>query len=587
MTMRVKSGIKTRGTGLKHAVNGVLARHVGKLLTMAGTPLYMDFIRATKDVRGSQARVLRDLMTYAAATEYGRKHSFATVKTYQDYRNAVPVVDYEALRPYIDRHARGEASVLFPGKPIMYNRTSGTTALPKLIPVPKYYFDRSIKSRSKLWFYGLLRDYPGIYDGKDLSLVSSAVEGHTEDGTPFGSLSGFIYKHIPEFMKVVHTTPYEVVTIKDYTAKIYTMVRFALPSNVTCILTGNPASVVNLLSSIDKWKEDLIRDVRDGTLRRDLDLPPALRAECEALLEPAPERAAELERIASQNDHLRTCHYWPNLKLVHCWTNGNCRLVIPKLRPWLGDDTPVLDFGYIASEVNATDLIHSPTQGSVLQVKNILFEFTPYEEGDEPRSYLQCHELEVGKRYFVYVSTFGGLYRYEMNDVVEVADFLNEAPIIRFLFKGKGITSLQGEKLSEAQFIEAIKLAAKATGVTHEFFVGIADAEESRYNLYIEFCDDYSKSTLDAFSREIDHALSTLNIEYEAKLVSKRLKPLRVIQLGERAFEQYRALRLAEGALEGQLKWLNLCCTPTERDRMRRLVALSRETSPGACYESD
>jgi hypothetical protein len=388
-------------------------------------------------------------------------------------------------------------------------------------------------------------------------------------------------------MRAVHAVPDVVLTIKDYTAKIYTVVRFGLPSNVSCVITGNPATVVNLASSIDRWKEDLIRDVRDGTLRQDLDLPAEVRRECEALLEPAPERAAELERLAERHDQLRTCHYWPNLKLVHCWTNGNCRLVIPRLRPWLGDDTPILDFGYIASEVNATDLIHAPTQGSVLQVKNILFEFTPFEEGDEPRTYLQCHELEIGRKYFIYVSTFGGLYRYDMNDVVEVADLLNETPIVRFLFKGKGVTSLQGEKLSEAQFIEAIKLAAKATGVTHEFFVGIADAEESRYVLYIEFCDEPTKSTLDAFSREMDRALCAINIEYESKLSSNRLKPIKVIQLGQKAFEMYRMLRLAEGALEGQLKWLNLCCTPTERDRMQKLVAVSRESSPGACYESD
>ena len=582
----MKSGIKPRGKGVKSVVNSVLAKNVSALLKLAGAKLHSDFMRASKDVRGSQQQVLDDLVEFASNTDYGRKHGLGSVKTYKDFQKALPVVDYEDLRPYIDRHTKGEENVLFPGKPLMYNRTSGTTALPKLIPVPPYYFERSIKNRTKLWFYGLLREYPNIYKGKDMSLVSPAVEGHTDDGTPFGSLSGLVYKNIPEFMKAVHTTPYEVVTIKDYKAKIYTIVRFALPSNVSCILTGNPASVVNLLTAIDNWKEDLIRDVRDGTLNKDLDLPPEIRAQCEALLEPAPVRAVELQRLAEKHDKLRTCHYWPNLELVHCWTNGNCRLVLPRLRPWLGDETPILDFGYMASEVNAADLIHPPTQGSILQVKNILFEFTPFEEGDDPKTFLQPHEIEVGGRYFIYVSTFGGLYRYDMNDVIEVADFFNETPIIRFLFKGKGITSLQGEKLSEAQFIEALKMASKAMGIDHDFFVGIADAEESRYLLYIEFCDDYSESMLDAFAKEMDKALSTVNIEYEAKLETSRLKPIKVIQLGEKAFDKYRSMRLAEGALEGQLKWLNLCCTAAERDRMQKLVTISREAQPHACYES-
>jgi hypothetical protein len=94
----------------------------------------------------------------------------------------------------------------------MYNQSSGTTALPKLIPVTPYNFQRTIKDRGKLWLYGLMKQFPSLYSGKDLSVVSPAVEGHTADGTPFGSLSGLMYNNIPNFMKRVHTVPYSVST---------------------------------------------------------------------------------------------------------------------------------------------------------------------------------------------------------------------------------------------------------------------------------------------------------------------------------------------------------------------------------------
>ena len=582
----MNSGINPRGSGLRARLDDLLVRNISTLLRLSGGRLYRRFVESSKDVRRTQQAVLDELVRYGAATELGRERGLGGVRTLSELRQAVPVMDYEDYRPYIDRHCQGERDVLFPGKPLMYNRTSGTTAHPKLIPVTPYNFERSVKDRGKLWLYGLMRHYPKIFAGKDLSLVSSAEEGYTADGTPYGSLSGLIYKNIPAFMKRLHTTPYEAVTIKDHEAKIYTLTRFAFPSDVSCILTGNPSSVVTLLNAIDRWKDVLIRDIHDGTLRSDLDLEPAIRAQCEQRLAPAPERARELERLAERHGRLRTEHYWPNLALVHTWTNGNCRLMLPKLEPWLGEGTPVLDFGYIASEVTATDLIDPRTQGSVLQVQNTLFEFSPFEEGTSPKTFLTAEQLELGGQYYVYVTTFNGLYRYDMNDVLEVVDFFYEVPVVRFLFKGKGITNLQGEKLSEAQFIEALEQAAEATGMSHEFFVGIADAEVSQYVLYIELCGRPEERRVEAFAETLDRSLCEVNIEYQAKRHSGRLKPVRIVQLGAQAFEKYRSIRLDEGALEGQLKWLNLCGTETERDRMDQLVSLSRSASPGSCYDN-
>ncbi|MBW2262750.1 MAG: GH3 auxin-responsive promoter family protein [Deltaproteobacteria bacterium] len=566
------TGIRSGQRGIKGAFNRFLANHLETVLSIPGSRLYKHFVRAAQDTEGTQRALLGEILEHSADTVIGRERGFAKIRGYEQYAERVPVGDYEDHRPYIDRHARGEEGVLFPGKPIMYNCSSGTTAQPKLIPISQFNFDRTISKRGKLWLYGLMREFPGVFAGKDLSVVSKDVEGHTEDGTPFGSLSGLIYKNIPEFVKLVHTIPYSVMTIEDYDAKIYSLLRFSVPSNVTAMFTGNPSTVHNMVTRADQWKEELIRDVRDGTLRKDLDLEPGIRAEAEAMLEPAPERAAELDRIASSGDRFRPIDYWPDLKLVHTWKNGNCRLVIPKLEPWFGGKVPFLDFGYIASEITATDLLDRETDGSILQVQSAFYEFTRLadEDADDRRFYL-AHELEVGERYFIYVTTLSGLYRYDMNDVVEVVGRFHQAPVFKFLFKGQGVTSITGEKLSEQQFIEAVQRGAREAGVEHDFFLGLADVEQTRYVLHIELLGDPAADAVDRFADAVDGALHEVNVEYEAKRKSDRLGPVTVVHMGEGFFDRYRTLRLDEGAHIGQLKWMNLTGTDADRRRLEKL----------------
>ena len=554
----IKSGINTHTPGLKGAIHRWMANRLEFILSIPGGRLYRRHVRACQRVEAEQLRVLREILTWSQDTEVGRQFGFADIRTHADYRQRVPVMDYEQHRPWIERHAQGEENVLFPGRPMVFTRTSGTTAKPKLIPITQFNFNRTIRNRGKLWLHNLSRHFPGIYAGKDFTLVSPAFDGETEGGIPFGSLSGIVYQNIPAFMKLVHTIPYEVLCIPDYDAKAYALLRFGVPSHVTCIQTGNPGTLLNLAQKADLWKDTLIEDIRAGTLSHDFAFTDELRATLEAMLEPAPERADELAAIAQSHPTFRPADYWPDLRLVHTWTNGNCALVIPKLRDWFHDETPILDFGYIASEINASDVIEPGSNGSHLSVRSAFYEFSAFEEDDQPTRFYMAHELEVGRRYFIYVTTYSGLYRYDMNDVVEVVGHFHQAPILKFLFKGKGVTSLQGEKLSEHQLIEAVAQAARDTGIGHDFFTAVADPELPGYTLYIELHGDPTDARTAQFAAAVDNALCQVNIEYAAKRDSERLVPVRVLPLREKAFDAYRIMRLTEGAFEGQLKWLHL-----------------------------
>ncbi len=573
MTFIEKSGVKEESSGgVKGFLNSFLARNITFIINIAGKRLKKRYDRAAKDLFAAQMRVLEDILNYSKNTVYGREHDFESIKSHKEYVSHVKAGDYEDFRPYINRHVKGEDNVLFPDKPVIYTRTSGTTAEPKLIPVTEYNFKRIIKKRGLLWLYGLMEQFQDIYSGKDLTLVSPAVDGYTEGGVPYGALSGFVYQHIPDFVKRVHSIPYEVLCIKDFNARAYTMLRMAVPANITGIYTGNPATVLNLAQKADLWRQQIIKDVREGTLNSDFNIEPDIRKKVEGLLEPASKRADQLQKIADSSDIFRPADYWPNLKLVHTWTNGNCSLVIPKLKPWYGNDVPIMDFGYIASEITATDLVDVKSNSSLLAVLSGFYEFSSFEDGDDPTRFYMAHELEAGRKYYIYITTYSGLYRYNMNDVIEVTGHYYQVPLIKFLYKGNGITSIQGEKISERQFMDSIAEASSEINVEIGFFAGFADAVKNRYELYVEFKQDLTKSEMDAFSIKVDSLLKDKNIEYDGKRKSERLNLPVTIPLVNDAFAEFRALRLRGGAFEGQLKWIHLFSEQSIKQHILQLV---------------
>jgi hypothetical protein len=572
---KLKSGIiqsRRSRKDMKRVVSKVLAKNIEALLGVAGRKLEKRFVAAAMDAENAQLNVLREIVHVARDTEIGRRYHFDEIQTHGDYIRNVPVMDYEDLRPLVDRHVAGETDVLFSGKPMLYTRTSGTTAKPKLIPISEYNFNKTIKKRGTLWLYGIAKQFPGVFSGKDFSLVSPAEDGFTADGVPFGALSGLMYKNIPEFVERVHSIPYEVICIRDFTARAYTLLRFGVPQNVTGVFTGNPSTLVNLAVKADEWKADLIRDIADGTLRTDIDIEPEIRNIITPLFQPAKKRALQLEKLAAAHDRFLPRLYWPRLRVIHTWTNCNCRLVIPELKEWY-QDTPVLDFGYIASEITATDLVDARNNGSKLALLSAFYEFSPEEEGDEPKTFLMAHQLEAGKKYYIYVTTYSGLYRYNMNDVIEVVDKFHQAPVMHFLYKGHGVTSIQGEKLSESQLIEAMQRTSQSTGIDYGFFVAYANGQTATYEVYVELKTTESASEFRRFAAVLDRMLCDVNIEYESKRKTERLKPACVIPLIQDAFTAYRAMRLEEGAFEGQLKWLHLSADRTIQKRMQKLMA--------------
>jgi hypothetical protein len=492
------------------------------------------FERATQDPIAEQHRKLMQIMGANRDTEYGRKHGFARVYDLRAYRRWVPTVTYDDIRPYVERMAGGERNVLTAESPIMFAMTSGTTGKPKLIPVTATCRGRDHADQVRVWLHHARLAHPGIFDGKIVSLVSPAAVGKTAAGIPYGSTSGMMYRDMNPLVRRCYAIPYFVFEIEDYDAVYYTVMRLALECDVTLLATANPSSVHKLLEVTDAEAESLIRDVQDGTLRKDLALDASIRARVERRISRNPARARELDAARRRRDsRLLPADYWPHLQLIACWKGGTVGGAVERFPEWFDPDArgmvPVRDWGYLSSEARGSIPLSDEGDGGVLTISTNVFEFVPVDQlesrPDDPESwrFLGVEGVEVGKQYYVFVTTTGGLYRYDINDVIEVTGSYHRTPVIAFRRKGRGMTSLTGEKLSENQVIDAFAAAATSLELSVGHFRAEPDSDETRYVFKVELEQPIPEDQQAALLERIDESLCESNLEYKSKRASGRL----------------------------------------------------------------
>jgi len=508
----------------------------GKLIAFVGKRAARRFETACRDPGRVQTELLLDIVRRNAGTEYGQRYGFGRISSITDFQRNVPVITYEDIKEDMNRVVSGASNVFTAEDPVMFAQTSGTTGDPKYIPVTPTDQGAAHKDQMRTWLYHAQQAHPGILDSKIVTLVSPAVEGHTPSGLPFGSTSGHIYKNMPGIVRRAYSIPYRVFEIEDYQAKYYTIMRISLQHDVRFLATANPSSIIKLCDKADVHAEQLIRDIRDGTLSRTLEIEADIRAEIERQLRPDPARARQLEAARSRrNGRLLPGDYWPQLGLIGCWKGGTVGHYLNQFEAWFNPDgkrpVPVRDWGYLSSEARGSIPLSDEGSMGVLTIAANFFEFVEVDaleaQRDEPQSwpFRTAAELETGKEYYIFITTTSGLYRYDINDVIKVVDHYHQTPQIIFLRKGRGMTNITGEKVSVNQVINAIQEASKATGAVPEHFKAEADVDNSRYILRVEFASRVDEPVLRDFLRTADDTLKHINIEYKAKRDSSRLGP--------------------------------------------------------------
>ena len=536
-------------------------------LAIMSLPGRMSLARASRNPEKASARTLRKILNLAKNTAYGKEHHFGAIvkarkpeQLFRPYEKSVKASEYESFRPYVERHKHGEANVLIPGKPLMYATTSGTTSKPKWIPISQKYMKDVYDVMSHIWLDNFARVRPKFLSGGLVVSVAKVVEGYAEDGTIFGSVSGVTAKKIPSIIRKRFVTPPEVYDISDYTARYYVMMRLAIAHSVSYIVAPNPSTLLELIHNAEEYFDDYIEDIEKGSISEKFDVSPEIRSVLAGFTVPDPERADFLRRVKEKcGGKPQLKDWWPDMQLLSSWKCGNTAIAAEKVQQQLPAGCCYQELGYFASECRF-GLVLDEGIDSTLFPNYHYYEFI--EESDlenpEPR-FLRLHELEQGKRYCIYVTTFSGLYRYNMNDLVEVGGWNGKTPKIHMVQKVNGIVSITGEKLYEKQFIEAVHEAERQSGLKANFFIGFADPEEACYDFYYEFEKrKIRRSKAEAFTKIVDSQLMEMNIEYQSKRASHRLKEPKTFVLKRNAYDHFKRRSLLEGARDGQFKLVML-----------------------------
>ena len=409
------------------------------------------------------------------------------------------------------------------------------------------------RTEQKVFSYLQYRACPEAFAGRTLGIMGAAVEGTLDSGHTVGSVSGHLYRSMPRLVKARFVVPPDVSAVTDYELKYlldpapgardagHHLPRRARIPPASCGLPGCSTrtarcSPTSLATGRFERADELPAITRDAVAGRH-------------------HRAARPGRGARPAATLTYASVWPRIALVTTWTGGSCGIALGALRAMLPPAARVMELGYQATEFRGTLALTPEAPGGLAPLPHTFFEFVEESAWNAGRGDAQLiDQLEPGQRYQVVVTTVGGLYRYAMNDLVEVTGVHRATPLLRFVQKGRGVTNLTGEKLYESQVIEAVQVAAAAHGRHPTFFLMVADEATQGYRLFVETDGTVPPDRRAAIASAVDAGLATRNLEYQSKRDSGRL-PLPVITwVGPGAGEAYKAACVRAGQREGQYK---------------------------------
>jgi GH3 auxin-responsive promoter len=494
------------------------------------------FRRAARDVRREQERLLRELLRTNQDTEFGRRHGFDRIASVRDYQARVPVRSYDDYETDISRIAAGHHGVLTSERVRLLEPTSGSASATKLIPYTRS-LQRQFQRGINAWIADLFVRNPGLMRGQAYWSVSPVMRPQTRTvgGLPIGfdDDAAYVGGWRRVLVDAVMAAPASLRRTHDIEAFQYrTLLSLVRSDSLRLISIWNPAFLSVILDRMPARAESFLRDLRG-----------------------APHRArvvrAALDAPTVSERHARL---WPRLRLISCWADANAAGPAAQLAQWF-PQARVQPKGLIATEgfVSLPLIGH---EGAALSIRSHFFEFAPIDStgGADERSPLMAHELESGRRYTVIMSTGGGLYRYRLNDVVEVIGHMEECPLLRFAGKHEYVSDWFGEKLHEVH-VAAVLREAATQGVP-AFAILACDRELSpaAYVAYVESTAD--DATLSAMAETIEGGLRR-NFHYDYARLLGQLGPVRIFR-AEEAARSYLTHAVAAGQRAGDVKPLAL-----------------------------
>lgn len=369
------------------------------------------------DAERVQRDVLLDIVSAARDTEFGRAHGFADVRTVEDFRAAVPVSTWSDYADASERMQAGAEDVLFPGRASAFIGTSGTTGAPKYIPDSAV--GETVKSEVvRLRTAEMIRCFPYLLaaDSKVFSISNTAAgrltSGGIRVGTASGQAAGASDARLLSLPVAVLMAPRMDSALMDYLTVLYNLAQ----PGVVALACNNVSQFAEVLQLMNDRAETFIHDIETGTFSCDLSGHDELAVQLRQGWKPDPARAAELRAILAEKGRLDVADVWPRFKLVGCWTSGGVGRSVEEFRRIFPEGTSFFDFGYGASEGKFNVPFRPDDPYGYPAVFGIFFEFAPL-DGGEP---VMLHEAADGVDYELVVTTYSGLYRYNIHDIVRV-----------------------------------------------------------------------------------------------------------------------------------------------------------------------
>ena len=455
------------------------------------------------DPVGTQERVFRDLIKTAQTTAFGQDHDFNNINNYADFAKQVPIRDYEALRPYVDRVVEGESDILWPGKPLYFAKTSGTTSGAKYIPLTKASMPTHINAaRNAILCYIEESGKAGFVDGKMIFLQGSP-ELSEKNGVKLGRLSGIVAHYVPQYLQKNRMPSWETNCIEDWEQKVEAIVDETIDQNMS-IISGIPPWVQMYFERLQQRTNKTIGELFKGF---------------------------ELFIYGGVN-------FEPYRKTFE-------NLIGRKVA---GIELYPASEGFFAFQDRQDE------KGMLLQLDSGMFyEFVKADEFfDENPRRLTISEVETGVNYVMLVSTSAGLWAYNIGDTVM---FTNTSPY-RVVVSGriKHFISAFGEHVIGKEVDQALREGVEEVGAMINDFtvapqVNPEDNELPYHEWFIEFKE--LPNDIDALALAIDKSLRNQNTYYDDLIEGKILKTLKITVVPNEGFKNYMK---SIGKLGGQNK---------------------------------
>lgn len=469
-----------------------------------------------------QQAILQYLLKVGARTIFGKDHNLSEVKTYEDFRKAVPIRDYEATRPYIDLIKEGKESVLWKGKPAYFAKTSGTTSGVKYIPITKDSIPYQINAaRDTLLCYMAESGNTSFADGR-MIFLSGSPEMERVGGIPTGRLSGIVNHYVPRYLRGNQLPSYETNCIEDWEQKLDKIVGETINKDMT------------LVSGIPPWVQ------------------------------------MYFDWLSERGDGKKIKELFPNLQVI---VHGgvNFEPYKHRLMESLGGHVDFLET-FPASEGFFAFQDTLDREGLLLNSNaGIFYEFIPANEiFNENPTRLSLQDVKVGENYALIINSNAGLWGYNIGDTVR---FVSTDPY-RLVVSGriKHFISAFGEHVIGEEVDYAVQQAAKEHNAhITEFTVAPqiqVNGELPYHEWFIEF--EQVPDNMAAFAHSINDHLRGKNIYYNDLITGGILQELKVRPMKKNTFIEYMR---SVGKLGGQNKVPRLGNDRTFADALQPWIA--------------